>query len=82
MTLRFADWLFNQRHRKDDIGDLARVLALQDIGQKFSKHKVDEHKSWADIVTKIDAPGHIFAFNEAWQEFLLARHLARNAVNP
>ena len=40
--------------------------------KKLSGRKSDEHKSWADAVIKSDIPGHIYAFNDAWQEFLQA----------
>ncbi len=73
--LIFADWLIGQQQRKDHVGDLARVLVLQNVTpKKVSNRKLDEHKSWADVVTKSDTPGHIFAFNDAWQEFLRAKH--------
>jgi hypothetical protein len=77
--LVFADWLVHQQQREDAIGDLARVLVLQTITQKVSNRRIDEHKNWADIVTKSDTPGHIFAFNDAWQEFLRAKHAADKA---
>ena len=76
MTLIFADWLNTQQNREDEIGDLARALTLQDSTPKPSRRIIDEHKSWADIVTKSDTPGHIFAFNDAWHEFTKAKHLA------
>lgn len=72
MGLLFRDWLTDQRDRQDGIGDLARNFALEDVTKKLSGRKSDEHKSWADAVIKSDIPGHIYAFNDAWQEFLQA----------
>jgi hypothetical protein len=40
---------------------------------------LDEHKDWADTIIRMDQPGYIFVFNEAWQEFLLAKQAAENA---
>lgn len=81
MMLRFKDWLIDQQHREDLIGDLARVPSMQDIEQKISRRKTDEHKNWADIVIKIAEPGYIAVFNEAWQEFLIARLAAKDTPN-
>lgn len=76
MILRFEDWLSKQQERSDEIGDLARIPAMQDIAQQASRRKPDEHKNWADIVIRIAEPWHIAVFNEAWQEFLLAKQAA------
>ena len=76
MTLKFEEWLINQQDREDVIGDFARVLNKQDVLDKVSTRKQDEHKNWADIVIKIVQPGYIGVFNAAWQEFLLARQEA------
>ena len=75
--LRFEEWLVTQQLREDLIGDLARVPSLQNINHEISRRKPDEHKSWPDIVIRIAEPGHITVFNEAWQEFLLARQAAQ-----
>ena len=48
MFLRFEEWLFDQQYRDDLIGDLARVLSMQNIDRKPSKHKSDEHKNWVE----------------------------------
>lgn len=76
MILRFEEWLVAQQNRKDVIGNFARVLDLDDIREQFSRRKLDEHRNWADIVIKMAQPGHIDAFNSAWQEFLLAKKAA------
>jgi hypothetical protein len=73
IILKFEDWLIDQQHREDFIGDLARILSMQNIDQKASRRKADEHKNWVEIVIKIAEPGYIAIFNEAWQEFLLAK---------
>jgi hypothetical protein len=76
MTLRFEDWLSTQQERKDEIGDLARIPDMQDVAQQTSKRKSDEHMEWVNVVIKIAQPGHIAVFNDAWQEFLLAKQAA------
>jgi hypothetical protein len=73
MFSKFGDWLTDQQNREDDIGYLARVLAVQEIQPRSSRQRLDEHRYWVDAVTKIDEPGHIHAFNNAWQEYLQAR---------
>ena len=74
--LNFETWLVDQQDREDQIGDLARIPRMQNIEHKSSRHKPDEHKNWVDIVISIADPGHIAVFNEAWQEFLLAKQAA------
>ena len=76
MILRFQDWLSTQQERTDEIGELARIPNMQEITQKTSRRKSDEHRDWADVVIGIAQPGHIAVFNEAWQEFLLAKQAA------
>lgn len=76
MALRFEDWLNTQRGRKDEIGDLARIPAMQEAVQKAVRRKADEHRDWANIVIRIAQPGHVAVFNDAWQEFLLAKQAA------
>ena len=80
MMLRFEQWLMDQQNREDVIGMFARVPAMQDVLQKPSRRKFDEHKNWADIVIGIALPGHIDAFNAAWREFLLAKQAAQESV--
>jgi hypothetical protein len=76
MTLRFEDWLSAQQERKDEIGALARIPAMQDVAQKATRRKPDEHRDWANIVIRIAQPGHVAVFNDAWQEYLLAKQAA------
>ncbi len=79
MILTFKDWLINQQYRKDPIGELARVPDLQNPEIKATRRKHDEHKSWATIIVNIAAgPGIIDVFNEAWQEFLLAKQATKS----
>lgn len=77
--LTFADWLISQQYRQDAIGELARVSGLQNPEIKPSRRKSDEHKNWANLVVNIPSPGHIEVFNEAWQEFLLAKQAAKSS---
>jgi hypothetical protein len=81
MMLRFEEWLVEQQSREDLIGDLARYPSMQNIEQNLSKRKSDEHKDWADIVIRIAEPGPIAVFNEAWQEFLLAKQAAKESLD-
>ena len=76
MVLRFDEWLNDQQNRDDLIGDLARVPGMQNANHKPSSRRFDEHKSWVDIIIGIAEPGQVYAFNEAWQEFLLAKQEA------
>jgi hypothetical protein len=81
MILTFENWLISQQYRKDPIGELARVPGLQNPEIKSSRRKSDEHKSWATIIVNIAAgPGFIEVFNEAWQEFLLAKQAAKTPL--
>lgn len=80
MVLRFEEWLLGQQKRKDLIGDLARAPAMYEISQKSSRRKADEHKNWADIVIGTSEPEHIAVFNDAWQEFLLAKEAAGDSL--
>lgn len=81
MVLNFEAWLIDQLNREDVIGDLARVPSMQNIIHITSSRPSNEHKEWADIVTDIKEPGHIAVFNDAWQEYLLARQAAADFPN-
>ena len=78
MTLKFEEWLVTQQQRPDLIGRLARTPSLQVMIAPNSRRRPDEHKSWADLVIRIADPGSITVFNEAWQEFLVARKTAED----
>jgi hypothetical protein len=80
MILRFEEWLADQQNREDLIGDLARVPSMLNNDNKPSRRRSDEHKGWADIVIRIAEPGYIAIFNEAWQEFLLAKQAASDRL--
>lgn len=79
VILKFEEWLVDQQTRKDPVGDLAHVLSMQDMDRQLSKRKPDEHKKWVDVVIGIQKPEFIDIFNEAWQEFLLAKQLSKDA---
>jgi hypothetical protein len=80
--MRFEDWIAVQQSRDDFIGEFARILATQDTEPAPSRRRsnVDEHRSWADIVTRMPPPGYSDAFNQAWREFLLARQKAKESA--
>lgn len=77
MLLRFEEWLGDQQNREDLTGDLARVLSILKSDKNPSRRKSDEHKSWVDIVVGITDPGYVPVFNDAWQEFILAKQAAK-----
>jgi hypothetical protein len=77
MLLRFEEWLGDQQNRDDLVGDLARILNIKKADQKPSKRRSDEHKSWVDMVVEMTDPGYVPVFNEAWQEFILAKQAAK-----
>ena len=79
MTLRFDVWLKEQQTRQDEIGELARIPSMIGPESTASKRVIDEHHSWVDIVVKMADARHIPVFNEAWQEFLLAKQAAQGA---
>ena len=80
MILTFSDWLVNQQNRKDPIGELARVPGLQNPEIKPSRRKSDEHKNWATIIINSTSPEYVEVFNQAWQEFLLAKQAAKSSL--
>jgi hypothetical protein len=81
MILKFEKWLINQQYRDDLIGDLARVLSMQNTDRKPSRRRLDEHKKWVEIIVGIPEPGYIAVFNEAWQEFLLDKEAAADSLD-
>lgn len=80
MNFTFERWLMNQQHRNDLVGELARIPDLQKPEFKTSRRKSDEHKTWATLVINNISPGYIEVFNEAWQEFLLAKQAAKSSL--
>jgi hypothetical protein len=74
--LTFESWLNEQQYREDTIGALARIPSMQQVEHKGSPRKPDEHKIWTDIVIRISELGYVEAFNEAWQEFQVAKQKA------
>jgi hypothetical protein len=80
IILKFEEWLIDQQEREDLVGDLANILCMQDSERISSRRPFDEHKKWVDIVIKIPESGLIAIFNEAWQEFLLAKQVATESL--
>jgi hypothetical protein len=81
MFIKFGEWLVDQQYREDLIGDLARLPIMQNSDQKSSRRKPNEHNIWADIVIGISQPGYIPVFNDAWQEYLLAKQAAADSLD-
>lgn len=81
IILRFEEWLIAQQHREDLIGDLARVPGMQNTEDRATRRRPDEHKNWVEIVIKLTEPGYVAVFNEAWQEFLLAKQTAKESLD-
>lgn len=81
MILKFEEWITNQQSREDLIGNLARDPNMQNIEHKPSRRYFDEHKIWADIVIGMADTGYVDVFNEAWQEFLLAKQAAKESLD-
>lgn len=73
MKLTFKEWLLNQKGRKDRIGKLARAMAEIDFSYVQPRRKPDEHKRWANIITRHGKPEHVPTFNQAWQEYQAAK---------
>lgn len=76
MKLTFKEWLFNQKERPDKVGKLARAMAEVDFSYVRSRRKPDEHKRWANIVTRHGKPEHVLTFNRAWEEYQAAKQAA------
>ncbi|MCB9446696.1 MAG: hypothetical protein H6669_20885 [Ardenticatenaceae bacterium] len=71
--MTFRSWLLQQQSRADRVGKLARALSTVDYSHTPARRKDDEHKKWADIITRQGKPEHIQAFNRAWNEYLAAK---------
>ena len=72
-------WLKDQQSRQDAIGELARIPSMDGLKSISSKRAIDEHHSWVDIVFQMADARHVPVFNDAWQEFLLAKQAAQGA---
>lgn len=79
IILKFEDWLIEQQDREDLIGELARVPGVLTINPALLKRKYDEHKIWVDTIIRMEQPKYIFVFNDAWQEYILAKQAAADA---
>ena len=73
MEMTFRNWLSRQQSRMDRVGKLARAISTVDPSYTPSRRKNDEHKKWADIITRQGQPEHIQAFNRAWNEYQEAK---------
>lgn len=73
MKLTFKNWLANQKEREDQIGKLARAMTDVDYSYIKKRRKPDEHKKWADIITRHGKPEHVLIFNRAWREYQTAK---------
>ena len=78
--MSFAEWLIGQQGRLDAIGELALTLRVEAEAYTPPERKVDEHKKWTDVVIGLDKSEHIFVFNDAWQEFLVAKEAAAESA--
>lgn len=78
--MKFEEWLIAQQSRQDLIGDLARVLSNHNGTEPTSRRKPDEHQLWADIVVRNVSSDRVFIFNEAWQEFQMAKEATRELM--
>ena len=75
--MTFYDWLIQQKHRHDAAGALATAVGAVEA-PKSSGRQQDEHKRWAEFLSRHGNRQHILAFNEAWDEFLKARDIAQD----
>lgn len=72
--MTFENWIANQTQRPDQVGALARVLVQIDFSTyRPSRRQSDEHKKWADLITRHGTGEQVHAFNRAWKEFLRAQ---------
>ena len=52
---------------------------MQNVKPKTARHKPNEHKNWVDVVIGLAKTGYIPVFNDAWQEYLLAKEAGENS---
>ena len=66
----FSEWLLDQRHRNDPVGDLARDAALDPAwpAEAATKSAYREH-----LRTQGAFPGALAALDAAWAEYARAR---------
>ncbi|MCA9998401.1 MAG: hypothetical protein KDE56_21710 [Anaerolineales bacterium] len=75
VELTFKAWLLKQTERKDAIGKLAQAMSKMEYTYT-PRRKNDEHKKWADIITRHGEVRHVVAFNQAWREYQIAKEAA------
>jgi uncharacterized protein YozE (UPF0346 family) len=76
VEMTFRNWLLEQQSRTDPVGKLARAISTVDHNYTPPRRKNDEHKKWADIITRQGQPEHVLAFNRAWDEYQAAKENA------
>lgn len=81
MDLKFEAWLSEQQSREDEIGALARLPTVQEYEATVSKRRVDEHHSWVNFVVGILDRRQVPVFNDAWQEFIVAKKAANEVTD-
>ena len=79
MSLTFEVWLAEQHEREDYIGDFARGLNIESFAEKAARRKHNEHATWVDLVIAMRQPEYVTSFNDAWQEFTVAKEEAEAA---
>ncbi len=78
--MTFENWIARQAQRSDQVGELARALASIDPSNyRPPRRKFDEHKKWADLITRHGTWEQVRAFNRAWKEFT---RIQEKAVKP
>ena len=80
MELTFKAWLLKQMERQDAIGKLAQTMLKLEPAY-VPRRNNDEHKKWADIITRHGELVHVLAFNQAWREYQTAKE-ATSAAAP
>lgn len=67
--MKFQQWLFEQSQREDFVGSFARDMADVELSKFAHGRGADEHKKWANVVTRRGSWRQIRAFNRVWSEF-------------
>ncbi len=68
--MKFQQWLTEQSKREDFVGSFARDMADIELGKFAHGRGADEHKKWANVVTRRGSLRQIRDFNSAWSEFI------------